>query len=269
MGTPGDTVHDATSGTNLAASEYWHGDTLNVPGATSEKLLWSNGVFEAFKELDETSPSPLIEYGRVTKSGWLVKCLTVAEVGDGVQGFEALSPQGTTYRFDTLRRQQIAGAKQIARYTFYLLASQITDRFGNTVNYDYDGDADHRRLTAIYSNDGRRIDFTYTSSTSMVIDKITSNNRSWQYGYNILGALTTVTRPDGKQWQYDLYDHEFSRPPSTMSTGGTFDECKALTPTDAALRFVATVTHPNGTVGEFTSRYWRKGRANVRRNENG
>ena len=268
MGTPGDVVHDATTGTNLTASEYWHGDIINVPGKTSEKLLWSNGKFEEFKEANESNPSSLIEFGRVTKSGWLVKCLPVSEVGDAVQGFEAHATDGTVYRFDTLRRQRISGAKAISRYTFYLLASKVTDRFGNTVNYDYVGDADNRHLTTIRSSDGRQIDISYVDD-STVINTITANERTWTYSYSSLGALTTVTRPDDKAWTYNLYDHEFSRPPTTMSPGGNKDICKALDPDDSDMRFTAVVTHPNGTKGTFTSKYRLKGRANVRRNRNG
>ena len=187
MGLPGDVAHDVVTGTNLTASEYWHGDTINVPGRTSEKLLWTSGVFETFKESDETAPSALIEFSRTTKSGWLVKCLPVN--ADGVQGFEAHATDGTIYRFDTLRRQLQSAVKEIARYTFYLLATQVTDRFGNTVNYEYEGStADNRRLVAIYSSDGRRIDINYSTSNTKQITSIETNNRTWTYGYNTLGG---------------------------------------------------------------------------------
>jgi RHS repeat-associated protein len=265
MGTPGDEVFDPTTGTNLTATEYWHGDSINVPGKTSEKLLWTNGHFEDFKN-DNANSS--VEYQRTTKSGWLVKCLLVSEVGDGVQGFEATATDGTTYRFDTLRRQVKSRAKGISRYTFYLLASKVTDRFGNTVNYEYDGTPDTRKLKAIYSSDGRRIDLTYDTSNTQQIISIKTNDRTWTYGYNTLGALTSVTRPDDKAWAYDLYDHEFIRPPTTMDAGGLQDVCKNLNPTQQNKRFVATVTHPNGTQGTFTSKYWLKGRANVVRSKN-
>jgi RHS repeat-associated protein len=152
-----------------------------------------------------------------------------------------------------------------------LAVSQVTDVNGNWVNYTYDSLG---RLTSIAANDGRQININYTDSTSNYIASVVANpgtasQRQWTYQYGSsqvnqyappasadgvatitavsVYTLTSVTLPNGRQWQYNLAGLTVQAVPGTnyqARPGGQQVNCVQQTQT-------VSVTHPDGVVGTF------------------
>ena len=152
-----------------------------------------------------------------------------------------------------------------------LAVSQVTDVSGNWVNYNYDSLG---RLTSIAANDGRQININYTDSTSNQIASVVANpgtasQRQWTYQYGSsqvnqytppaladgaatvtavsVYTLTSVTLPNGTQWQYNLAGLTVQAVPGTSYSakpGGQQVNCIQQSQT-------VSVTHPDGVVGTF------------------
>ena len=72
--------------------EYWHGHFMYVPGAGSQEILT--------RAPDNVNvPSDGSSWPLVTKNLWSLRCLNTMASGGG-EGFIAISPDGTQYRFD-------------------------------------------------------------------------------------------------------------------------------------------------------------------------
>ena len=211
--------------------DYSDGLHLHVPGQGSKPILreltgthWASGTAMA------------------TTDNWIVKCAA------GGQPLKAISPEGNEYLFgrelyvkapDGIVRNQGA----FGRTYYTLLATQVRDVNGNTVDYTYDT---QNRLTSISASDNRLITFGYWGS-SKLISSVTANGRTWNYTYGTtpFPRLTQVTLPDAKTWAFDLWGMR-----STVEPGS----CTAANQT-------LTVTHPYGMTGTFTlgeRRHWRK-----------
>jgi hypothetical protein len=76
------------------ADQFWSGHYLFVPGEIDEMLLLRDAGNTA-------APTDGQTYPIVTKSHWQIRCLSTLAKGSG-EGFIALSPSGTQYRFDWL-----------------------------------------------------------------------------------------------------------------------------------------------------------------------
>ncbi|MGZ9029188.1 MAG: hypothetical protein ACXW2U_18190, partial [Telluria sp.] len=92
------------SGTNhqFRAIEFWHGNMLYVPDAGEQEILRRDAA-------NTNIPSDGVATPLVTKGLWSLRCLpTLAStngstpLNDGGEGFLAISPDGTQYRFDWL-----------------------------------------------------------------------------------------------------------------------------------------------------------------------
>lgn len=250
---------------NYFARTFWDGYHLHVPGKGDQTLL-------------SRSPSNLIapsagaaQYPVVTKEHWQLSCLPTLDTGSDGEGFLALSPDGTTYRFDHLVVRgwpivrvtwgagtptgTVSGGGVIERNQVLMLPTLVTDRFGNWVRYNYAG-AGSQRITSIQSSDGRQITFAYSGSGDRV-QSIFDGTRTWLYGYFSNGSLQTVTQPDSSQWQFTLYSmapEPFASPdPACDGEDGTIDN---------SLR-TWTMTHPSGAVGTFSVITTAHGRSNV------
>ncbi|NQY64480.1 MAG: hypothetical protein HRT38_12225 [Alteromonadaceae bacterium] len=135
---PGSITH---RGTTHESTEYWNGDTLNIPGRLHEKLLSNNGY------LADSSSFP-----KVTKSNWRVAC---AKRADGLgEKFIVQAPNGDNYTFGELRLVLTKGLVKnrtgISRYHAFMLVTKVTDKYGNEVNYHYHNKG---KLTSITSSD--------------------------------------------------------------------------------------------------------------------
>lgn len=241
-------------GAVLQVNDYWNGDSVYIPGQGSTTLLTSS------------------EASRVTKNNWKVSCFVSDK---GYEGFKVTTPDGLTYTFDQLRMVrgqdlfksgpvegvvvpgpitgpdpgQGGGQISFARYHTFMLISRVDDRFGNWVNYRYTDN----NLTRIEASDGRAIDLEYVNNR---VASATAHDKTWSYGYDG-NALTTVSRPDGKSWQFDASQAAFfDQAPDSEGRCMNIDE-----------RFrphhLISITHPTGAVGEFTVKAVRHGRTEV------
>ncbi|MBS0211566.1 MAG: hypothetical protein JSR26_00110, partial [Proteobacteria bacterium] len=266
-------------------TQYWSGITLRVPGAGSQELLVNNG----------SSPHPSAGGPAywVTKSLWTVRCeasLSGDTTGQGGEGFVATAPDGTSYYFDVMTSLPappsyvgystcISGVScnpsiPFGRAKYFLLASRVTDRFGNWVKYNYSGN----RLTSIVASDGREIDVSWGADgniqRAVAIDPSNAQDTShtWNYSYTPIAnrdyndnpnleALTGVALPDGSAWGYryagNLVLHmDPPEPNPTEKDPGMHPECTKVDPTPPELAagagfYTLTATSPSGEQGVF------------------
>lgn len=236
------------AGQSVAASDFWHGTNLEIPGAGRQELL---------KRTASSPPGPTTggPYPLLTKQLWQVGCLSTIKNGAG-EGFYAISPTGVRYDFDwmdTRALDPIRFGSQLLfdRQEVYLYATKVTDRFGNWVSYTYDA-ADPGLVQSIQSSDGRTI--TVTNSGGRAVSA-TDGTRTYTYGYGgyVGKELVSVGLPDGRQWTFDLQ----SLNPKDLGNRGTAD-LSCATGMDYMLPDIydGTVTHPSGAQAKFTMKYF-------------
>jgi YD repeat-containing protein len=269
----------SSGGGGWVPDDWWYGYNLLVPGE-GKQLLMQRGT--------ANSPSPTISgksFSIVTKNNWMIGCGVLAS--DGGEGFLAIAPDGTRYTFahlvyrpwyrilgagaltsdaTHLAKSSVASARSatpmmgapggigiLNREEALMYVTQVQDRFGNTLTYNYDPSTGY--LSSITASDGREVDVTYISG-SQVIQTITAKaanaaSRTWTYTYGSSGpGLTGVQLPDGSAWSYNLpvgpttYNVHFSNcqlnllPPFTYPvTGGSGN--------------LPTITAPSGLTGTF------------------
>jgi len=234
------------SGGTFTSAEYYDGEHLNVPGMVSEQLLYVGG-----------------SYPKKTKSNWRVRC-AANTLGAG-EMYIVQSPNGLTYTFN----QKVIATSHVLNNdsgsigvsTVYLYVSNIKDRFGNSVTYHYGnvqtGPNTYKVLKKISSSDGRIITLNHglASPHNRLVTSVQANGRNWSYGYSSGGTkkLTSVTRPDNSQWQFDfsaLDEYRLLRAECTIPTRGPQ---------------IASITHPNGVTGTFTLERTLRGKSNVKK----
>ena len=222
------------------------GYDLNIPGRGAQKILGGAGA--------SPHPNPFSpkEWGYggepdiagVTSDHTLISCIPDIGIDNGGgEGFVAITSDGTRYKLNRLIEMAVGSeynsctARSLPLKETRLVATEVVDVHGNWVKYDYTADG---KLTRIYSNDGRQIDVTYHAGTSNV-STVSANGRVWTYQYSefATGAvssangpistrvLSSVTQPDGRAWQYNIWR-------LTSEGGGTI-----------------SVTHPYGTLATY------------------
>ena len=226
-------------------NDYWHGTYLDVPGAGKQELLKRSADYAG-------APTTGGPYPIVTKQQWQVGCLASIKNGSG-EGFYAISTSGVRYDFDWMATREVdaikIGKNAFRRQDMYLMATKVTDRFGNWVTYTYDP-ADPEKLTSIQSSDGRSI--TITNSGGHAVSA-TDGTRTYTYGYTGRG-LTSVTLPDGTQWGYQLggllpSDNLglHTSPDTACPDGSNYMRADV---------FTGSITHPSGATATYTMKYF-------------
>lgn len=235
------------------ASEFWSGNSLYVPGQGAQEVLL-RAAQNPYKPSDGRS------WPLVTKNGWQFGCLPTLANGTTFgnkqgEGFLALAPDGTQYRFDWMAERSMPsllkkaldypGTDRLFRAEVWLMPTLITDRFGNTVTLTYDA-ASPWRLTSISSSDVRSVSFGYLAGTSLV-STASDGQRTWNYTYTGT-RLSQVALPDGSRWLYDLAalaiapkyqsDHE----PNCEYSGQV-----------VSAPAVGDIIHPSGARGRFAT----------------
>jgi RHS repeat-associated protein len=241
----------AVTSVTFFPADYWQGNFLHVPGAGGQEVFVRPAA-DSFVPTDGNS------YHLVTKGKWHLRCLSTIQNAAG-EGFIAISPEGVTYRFDWMASRFQPAAKRegasLGRREYMLMATQVTDRFGNWVTYTYSAAAPER-LTSVQSNDGRQITLSY--DTSGRVASASDGSRTWTYGYNTTAELATVTRPDASRWSFNLRplvhlnSFELGELASCESPG-YFPESP----------YTGTITHPSGAVGTFNLQFTGFNRSNV------
>ena len=242
-----------SGGGTFDAQEYWQGNFLYVPGAGQQEVL---------RRYVAPTPTDGKSYPLATKSGFALGCLThlTPNSMDQGEGFEALSPDGIRYRFDHLvKRYHPALSKSnpgpvtarvpmgylLRRQEVWLLPTVVTDRFGNTVTYQWNT-TDPWRLDSITASDGRQLTFSYLEGTHQ-ITAISDGVRSWTYAYITLNGTSTlesVTLPDTSRWTFQLNPIRMMTP---YVEGGS---CGHPGMANFGPRS-GTMTHPSGATGSF------------------
>jgi len=274
------------------SKDFWQGMHLNnAPGGGA--MLWS------FLP-DSQRPGPGSTWKWSTKGFWFFSCLSNIKNAGTIPGFEGegflgISPDGTRYWFDWMNQEQVAGISQqsfdqttgiqMLRRETRLYPTRIEDRFGNWVEYDWQGE----RLLAMRAKDGRRIDLTYVQfdmgaqaqyDAGNRIASISDGQSVWRYEYDSTGRnLKKVIRPDGSSWEFDFlairgattnYDQ---RPECTTNLCGdqwpAWDQSlncswmQKFDPVPSLQQLTGTMKHPSGAEGIFRFRPTRHGRARV------
>lgn len=248
-------VHASNLGSLVYPRDYSYGLQLDAPGAGSQQVM------NLSTRLD-VPPMPFPSAAKfATVNGWYLVC---GSANDGGEGFVAHAPNGDVYRFDRYVQHKHrsmghvyhhggnAGmSRQTPRVRAMLMATEVTDKHGNWVRYDYDSAG---KLIKIHANDGRKIDITYNGSglleTARVTDAVSANVRTWSYSYQT-GTISNpfvdgqfsklvlheVIQPDGQKWDFDLAHGMFKRPAAgVMCSAG---------------EHTVSLTHPYGVTGTF------------------
>lgn len=237
--------------------EIWQGTRINLPGRGDHALLVRT----------QTLPQPAGETAYWITSDWTsVSCLASIANGSG-EGFLATDAEGNKYRFDWMAvsyEQELSKANPkkgvdpsyyfLSRGVHALYATRVEDRFGNWVSYSYSNAASAPvKLDRIESSDGRVITLGYTGGR---LSTVSAHGRTWNYGYNTAGALSSVKLPDGSAWAIDLPDFQnlLIKYPLVNGNPNEGDPWRSCTdPGDLVTQaYVGTVKHPAGATGTFT-----------------
>jgi len=263
------------------------GMSVNLPGKSSGRIL------------DDPDPNVWGEQSVPNKSTTAhlhISCISdIGTQNGGGEGFIAITPDGTTYRFDKLhyvptrpvaskgfRLDGTPGHSDVKlqRKLAVVYATQVTDVHGNTVNYVYDSAG---RLTEISASDGRQISLTYDANessnidvnaipgfnggfdpnTSHLITSATAHGRTWTYEYGAADftdgssmAKKTLKRVIQPDGKAWEYDLDDLRS-GVLSLG--IGECE----NPALFQRTLSITHPYGASGEFKLDRVRHGKTNV------
>ncbi len=241
--TSNSTPEDVTvSGTYYLAYQFWNGLHMNIPGQGSQQIFDSpQGQFPTSAD-------------KGTNQYWKIDCLSTISHGAG-EGFTATSPTGVKYTFDYLAYEDTSWVGQLDRDTAFMLATKAEDRFGNSVEYDYETLSNVTKLKTITGknqNGGikRKITVTYTGDK---ISKVEANGREWTYDYNGSNHLIKVTLPSGLFWSITV---------DNLVNAGLQSGLKLVCGGAMAQR-TGAITHPYGAVGEYTLNEISHGRTQV------
>lgn len=252
----------------FSAMDYWDGSRLSLPGRGGGELLGLGS------DSRQPRPTGAETMHWTTKAGWYFSCLPSLKSGQPGEGFLAHAPDGARYSFDWMvvrphgpAHKQDYGPDTHAvlnRNKVVLYPTQVTDRFGNWVRYEWTGN----QLKRIYSNDGRQITLNYDAGSGRVAS-IATAGRQWLYGYDEVGQLASVTLPDQSHWSYAVSGSPYvmyKQPLVVDEPWTNYQERPLLCTTVGKIvdseRHVV-VTHPSGAVGEFVFKPKRHGRMGV------
>lgn len=254
-----------------AASEYWQGNHLHIPGGGEQEML-------VIAPENTQFPTDGKTYVWVTNDRWYFSCLATTANATG-EGFLAIDPGGNRYWFNWFASRDTgiitksssgpidarsAGASAMApaptgtalqREEVRIFPTRVEDRFGNAVVYTYDS-AHPWRLSSIVASDGRSLNLSYDAAGH--ISSVTDGTRTWTYAYG--NGLTEVRLPDQSKWVID-----FSALRAAFTTPNTVGGlmCSVSEAANIQPAFTGTLVHPSGARGDFSFRSHRHGRSYV------
>lgn len=259
------------------ASEYWHGNSLHVPGGGDQEML-------VIAPENANRPSDGKTYVWVTNNQWYFSCLPNTANGIAGDAFLAVDPSGNRYYFNWFAARDVPtitktgggsdalmassagetgiqttaasspGATSLTREEVHILPTRIEDRFGNYLMYTYD--ATHPwRLLSIAASDGRNLTLGYDAAGHVA--SVSDGSRTWTYVYG--NGLTEVQLPDTRKW---LIDFSTLRTAYTAPDGNT-SQCERSGAAPTQSIYTGTTTHPSGAVGVFSFQSQPHGRSYV------
>lgn len=179
----------------LSRDAWWNGYALQLGDGQAQALLQRAPAWTVRPGL----PGP---FPAVTTSDVHVGCLAGTANGEAGEGFLAVAPDGTRYRFDWLVASD-GGTVEGVQDTLHaaMLVTRIEDRFGNRVDFAYDG----ARLRTIQASDGRAVELEWNGDLLVRITTHPGSEapRTWRYTYSGR-RLTEVVLPDNSRWSFDL-----------------------------------------------------------------
>jgi hypothetical protein len=216
--------------------EYWNGATLTIPGQGGGKLL---------------NKSPYGQSGYYgTTDNMAIDC---GEDGSGNEYFIVKTPNGLTYTLK--QRRTIKGMplvrknKAAARKKLLYLATEVQDRFGNKLNYQYQGNGLLQYIKHTPKNGAQETLVTLVYSSNRVTS-VTSFGKTWRYEY-VGKNLSKVIRPDNKFWHYEFPSFVDYAPDTVLNSRNELaaNQCDYKLSQDGGN--LMRVTHPYGAVAEF------------------
>lgn len=275
--------------------DWWHGYQLVVPGAGSQDLLSRSSSYTVTPSVGSNT------FVAITKQNWQVGCVDQSANDATRDAFLVVAPDGTQYRLDYLSTRwasiisrpldtwstsflkvnslssggmvrPMAAAEQddLYREEAAMLATQVTDRFGNWVKYHYDDYGTSKgRLVLIDASDGRKVSLAYDGNSRRVktitVQPGAANARTWTYNYAIgafqIPTLTSISQPDGSSWTFDLAAISANSGPNFVNSDSS--SCSILSPPTNVTEFPGSIIHPSGLRGDFVVKPTRRGRSYV------
>jgi YD repeat-containing protein len=275
--------------------DWWHGYQLVVPGAGSQDLLRRSSGYTVTPSVGSNT------FVAITKQNWQIGCVDVSANDATRDAFLVVAPDGTQYRLDYLSTRwaaiisrpldtwstpllrassmssggmvrPMAAAEQddLYREEAAMLATQVTDRFGNWVKYHYDDYGTTKgRLVLIDASDGRKVSLTYDGASRRVktitVQPGAANARTWTYNYAIgafqIPTLTSINQPDGSSWTFAMSAISANSGPNFVNSNGS--SCSVMSPPTNVQEFSGSITHPSGLRGDFVVKPTRRGRSYV------
>lgn len=231
--------------------DIWSGYSVHIPGGGDREVLTMDS------SLSVPMPPDGHEHLWTTRDLDAFTCTASMMNGYTGEGFVMRTTSGLTYTFDVGVERNVGAMRKgnvtAVRVKVYLLASKIEDRFGNRVEYSYDGDG---YPTRIASSDGRVIVLAYADKK---LTSATVNGRQWEYQYHADGKLQSVTLPDKSGWRYSYEG-------ATRLVYQTWDvESGCSQPEVTPGSFSVLATHPSGASGRFDFTHGRHYRSGVRK----
>lgn len=248
----------------FTSNEYWHGHFLYLPGTGSQEILRRAAATPV--------PSDGRSYPLVTKSGAVVSCLSSLAPTSGGQGegFEVLTTDGIRYRFDQLASRSVSSLTKsnaapgmvgamvfdgylLRRQEVWIMPTLATDRFGNTVTYNWNS-IDPWLLDSIVASDGRTLTLTYGGGNRPRIETVSDGTYNWRYVYQE-SRLWQVLLPDNtSSWSFDLepirYMYQYTEGGGCADPGAPMYGPRT-----------GSMTHPGGASGSFTIAPVKQGRS--------
>lgn len=252
------------SGSTLQkASDFWNGYRLNIPGNSNKTLLDIRSTANLIR------PQTGRSYTLGTKDFWMVSCLPSTKNGYPGEGFLVESPTGLRYYMDWVitksastsvtysasRSPLVPQKNPMERSLVYFMVSRIEDRFGNFVNFSFNGS----NVTRIESSDGRWISIGYSGNRVSTVDSVRGR---WTYAYTANGMLSAVTRPDGSSWTYGSAGRLLSVSESMEYSDSGPPTC-AFVPLVYGEDYSYNVKNPSGASARFSFKYIGLARNNV------
>jgi len=223
----------AALGKTINQHEYWNGATLTIPGQGGGKLL-SGNIYGDYETTDNMS----------------INC---GADGSGNEYFIVKTPNGLTYTLKQRRTIQgdslVRGNKTAARKRLLYLVTEIADRFGNKLNYQYQGNGLLQYIKQTPKNGAQETLITLTYSSNR-ITSITSFGKVWRYEYSGQN-LSKVIRPDNKFWHYEFPSFGNYAPDIILNSFNDLAAKQCDYKLSQGGTGMMRVTHPYGAVAEF------------------
>lgn len=240
-----------TYNTAFRLTDIWQGNVIHTPAEGARTMLRA--------EANTPMPDDGITRMWSTAQRDAIDCIPMKSGLQG-EGYRVKTARGETFYFDVAVSRFAGfiykGRARSNRVRIYLLASRVEDRFGNSVEYDYNASGHPTRIS---SSDGRVISLTYSGEN---LQSATANGRTWTYAYTQVegdSRLERVALPDGSQWQ--LAYSSALKQSSPLWDGGSTPDC-AEQPPEIGAGFTLSITHPSGALGRFqlgNARHYRSG----------